>query len=463
MSRRGFVVLLLLLPAVLSAPIAAAGDPWKKARGEFLRAFDSNKPEERMRAIYDHLEDHDRPELVKLLVRVLAKEDEAAQVLNAAIDVLGDLTDEKAIEALAAACGKGPDHFRERALAALGRTNSEAGLARLREDLGDRSLRVRIAAAAAMGNKGDEDAVPPLGEALRSPDWPVRAAAAASLKKIESADALPHLILAIGREEGRLREDLRDALVKIGKTNQGLSFERWLRWFERKGEALEYERGSLVPDPVRPTVVYHGIPTWARKVVFVVDVSESMREVLRANLEKAIPEEIRRAGGEELERWKAMKTKIEWAQAHLEYTIETMAPDVEFGIVTYNHGTTPVFSGRLVPATPENRKSAITRVTSLSPSGTTNLLEALRRSLRIPNGRTELGANLLDGPGTIYFMTDGVSTEGAIRKGFRIFEEIDLLNRARRIRFHCVGVGEHDADLLGRLASSTGGSYVTFD
>jgi hypothetical protein len=322
---------------------------------------------------------------------------------------------------------------------------------------------VRIAAAAAMGNKGDEDAVPPLGEALRSPDWPVRAAAAASLKKIESADALPHLILAIGREEGRLREDLRDALVKIGKTNQGLSFERWLRWFERKGEALEYERGSLVPDPVRPTVVYHGIPTWARKVVFVVDVSESMREVLRANLEKAIPEEIRRAGGEELERWKAMKTKIEWAQAHLEYTIETMAPDVEFGIVTYNHGTTPVFSGRLVPATPENRKSAITRVTSLSPSGTTNLLEALRRSLRIPNGRTELGANLLDGPGTIYFMTDGVSTEGAIRKGYRIFEEIDLLNRARRIRFHCVGVGEHDADLLGRLASSTGGSYVTFD
>ena len=45
----------------------------------------------------------------------------------------------------------------------------------------------------------------------------------------------------------------------------------------------------------------------------------------------------------------------------------------------------------------------------------------------------------------------------------RIAQEIERINAFRRVRIHCIGIGEHDASLLSRLASRTGGSYVTLD
>jgi hypothetical protein len=457
------LVLSTLATILAMSPAAAERVPsWSKVKADFLRAFDSVKPEERMRAIYDHLEGQDHPEVVRLLVRaVLADEKQPAMVVEGAVEVLGDLESEKAVAELVRLSGKGPEMLRRRLLEVLGKCGGEAPIARLTAALGDKSLTMRIAAAAALGETKAASVVPALAGALGAEEWPLRVAAAASMGETGSRDAVPHLILRLGRETGRVREDLRDALRHLTKADHGISFDAWLHWYEREGNGLEFDRRTVVADPVRPTVVYHNIPTWSRTVVFVFDVSKSMIEEARVDFSASIPGDVRRAGGEELARWKAMKTKIEWSRAHLIHAIETMAPNVEFGMVAYNHGTTPVFSGRLVPATPENRKKAITRIAGLSPSGDTDLHAALLRSLRIPESKDELGAkNLTEGPGTIYFMTDGLSTSGTIQDGHRILEAINRINALRRVRFNCIGIGMHDSELLGNLARYSGGAYL---
>jgi len=460
---------MLTLVAATVRPAAGEDKPsWAKARVEFLRAFDANRPEERKDAIYDHLEGHDRPEVVKLLVRqVLAKDDEWAMVVGAAVEILGDLRNTDSVAALAQAARKGPVLLRGRVIEALGLCESEAAVVALLEALSGKELVLRILAADSLGRTKDVRGIPYLAEALKAPEWPLRAAAAAALTRIGSKDAVPHLILALGREKGRLREDISRGLRRLLKVRGGHDFHYWLKIYEKSGKTLEYSRGELVDPPVRPTVIYHGMRTWARRVVFVFDVSKSMKEEVEVDRMKAIPGDVREAGGAELERWKAMKTKIEWARAHLIHAIRNMAPGTEFGLITYNHGVNPVFRGKFVRATPDTKSKAIARVESLSPSGDTDLHAALTRAVSVPHGKDRLGRNLLDGAETIYFMTDGLSTSGVLKKGDRIAEEFERLNRRRRIRFHCIGIGMHDSELLSRLPGTGGvtgsGDYGTMD
>jgi von Willebrand factor type A domain/HEAT repeats len=462
MNFARIVALLTIVTVLAGTGAGAAKEPsWGKVKADFLQAFHSVKPKERMQAIYDHLEGQDRPELVKLLAKiVLADAKQPAMVVDAAVTVLGDLKNEEAVDEVIRLSGKGPDMLRMRLFEVLGRCGGGAAVDYLTTIVTEKSLSLRIAAVSALGATKSPAVITVLAGTLGAPEWPLRVASAEAMSTTGSAASVPYLILQLGKESGRVREDLRDALSLLTKTRCGISFNAWLQWYQRKHKGLEFDRREIVADPVRPTVVYHGIPTWSRSVVFVFDVSKSMMEEARIDFNASIPKVIRAAGGPELERWKAMKTKIEWSRALLIHAIQTMAPGVQFGMVAYNHGPSPIFSGRLVPATPENRKKAITRIAGLSPSGDTDLHAALLRALRIPEGKEELGPkNMIDGPGTIYFMTDGVSTSGVIREGHRILEEMERINALRRVRFNCLGIGMHDGELLEGLARASGGTY----
>ena len=57
-------------------------------------------------------------------------------------------------------------------------------------------------------------------------------------------------------------------------------------------------------------------------------------------------------------------------------------------------------------------------------------------------------------------MTDGQATEGRIEDGHRIAEEVLRINETRRIRYNCIGIGEHDPVLLPELASGSSGTFL---
>ncbi len=100
-SIRLLPIVALSLLALPGSSATGADKSWVKARTEFLRAFDANRPEDRKDAIYDHLEGQDRPEAVRLLLRVaLSKDDEPAMVVAAAIEILGDLRADASLAAM---------------------------------------------------------------------------------------------------------------------------------------------------------------------------------------------------------------------------------------------------------------------------------------------------------------------------------------------------------------------------
>ena len=60
----------------------------------------------------------------------------------------------------------------------------------------------------------------------------------------------------------------------------------------------------------------------------------------------------------------------------------------------------------------------------------------------------------------MFLLTDGHPTAGLVEDPARLLEEVRRWERTARATVHCVGLGDHDADLLAGVAAATGGRYV---
>jgi hypothetical protein len=85
----------------------------------------------------------------------------------------------------------------------------------------------------------------------------------------------------------------------------------------------------------------------------------------------------------------------------------------------------------------------------LGASGGTNLFGSLQFAFADPD---------VD---TIYVLSDGEPTAGAITDGMTIRQEIAAWNKHRNVVIHCIAVGG-SLEILEWLAADTGGSYVKF-
>lgn len=61
---------------------------------------------------------------------------------------------------------------------------------------------------------------------------------------------------------------------------------------------------------------------------------------------------------------------------------------------------------------------------------------------------------------SVYLLSDGLPTTGPVTETAELSRRVALFNALARVRFHCVGIGEHDQALLRRLAQDSRGSYV---
>jgi hypothetical protein len=191
----------------------------------------------------------------------------------------------------------------------------------------------------------------------------------------------------------------------------------------------------------------------------VLAVNDSMRKELNATVDEVVPPDVKDKGGDELRRWRSVKTKIELARLWVAWGIEHLAPGTLFEVITYAESADGVF-GDLVPATPENRRKAIGRTESLSPSGHSDLYSALLAVFRAVSRDPLDLKSLSDGPETVFFLSDGTSDHGAIPEGYGATAEAEMLNRYRQIRFLCFGIGEFDGRVLGDLAGIGNGSLI---
>jgi len=508
-----FLVLALLASprparATWAPPAAAAAVQDDEIVREFQRYFKKYKDTPtRVEAVLA-LEGVDSPALVEALVGALRGAEH--DVVEAAVRVLSGLEAPPArtavVDALAASRSEVVTESLLRAVAAGRYPGAEEALAGL---LHDRAWGVRLRAVEAVSSlarPGAAEAVAALvGDpepavraacleglarlrapavvglaiaALDDPVWQVRASAVKALGTVRSRDAIAPLIARMSIEEGRLVADIGAALASITGRNFGTRVAQWQSFWDTYRDrfqiptdaelahlrALQAQREQEY-QPGDGTS-YHGIVTPSRAIVFVIDVSGSM--------ENLVVETERFEGGG----YPSM-LRIDIVKTELARTIDSLEPYVEFNILAFG---TEVRSWKkdLVKANVLNKSSAsdwARRLEALGgaskqdlaqvglvgaanlEAGKTNTYDALMRALEAPRpGQSDDDYEVA--VDTIFFLSDGRPSYGEYIDPKDILREVRRVNELRKVVIHTIAIGEFQKDFMRALAAQNEGVFV---
>ncbi len=321
--------------------------------------------------------------------------------------------------------------------------------------LRDKDAHVRTAAAMALGKLKAYEATEDLVTVLRDKSWAVRAAAVEALGAIGSPEVVGPLIARIGKESGRLKEDIADILTKLTRQKFGPIAESWEHWWEDHMEEFlgspEFETGTEPEgeEPAEPGPEdegYYGIPIRTRAAIFIIDVSESMSYSAVEYQEKPKPGEI---------------SRLELAKRELLRSLRHFGKSSTFSIISFNDR---VFMWRKDPVAGnrKNRDDAETWVRRLKPSSTTNIYQALETAFRMA-GMGAGDKSYAVGADTIFLMSDGSPTnaDSSADDWTKITRAVREWNKLGRVRIHTIGLLGHNVEFMSKLASENGGRYVS--
>lgn len=492
------------LLAVLALLLTSFVGPSDEIVKEFKRYFKKYKDTPtRVEAIVS-LDGTDSPAVVDVLVPIL--KDPKAEVVEAAVRVLAGFQDEEAVQRLFEKLEKEKkESVRLGLLRAMARGGYSGGQEVLVECLDDRSWQVRRRALLALASDPTAaEAVGALGSdkepavrsaalealsAMRSPlvhesarvalddgSWQVRASAIAALGHVRKTESVGWLIAQMDREEGRLLEDVGEALENLTGRTFGSRKDLWQRFWDGGGDyeiptdeelaklrAIQRKRA----ESYSPTgTSYHGIDTPSRSILFVIDVSGSM--------ENEVIERERFEDGD----FPSFQ-RIDIVKTELARTIEALESYVRFNIVAFASKVDP-WKKDLVVANVLNKSSAIDWVNRLEPlggesklalgnvglagsadlsAGKTNTYGALTWALGVAGKGTREGDYEVE-VDTIFFLSDGRPTAGEYIDPGDILREIGEANGLRKVVIHTIALGEFKKHFMKDLAEQSGGAFV---
>jgi len=440
----------LALLALLST-LPAADDP-VAIRAALLKLYASEERRDRIQAVEQALSAPGEVG-VRFLLEKVVPEEEDMEVRDRALHHLGRLRDPAAQALYVAAAAKPAGRKQLVLIDGLGSLPTPGARALLSRSIVSPDPRVRAVAAHALGFSHKKTARDELLKALQDSLWPVRAAALSSLRRVRDRGSVPALIDALERERGRLQHETAQVLREITGVDLGLEVLQWRSWWEAQREALGRPAAGKTEEARYAGPTYYGIRLVTNRVVFVLDLSGSMRDPVESSEEllRRLPPEDRPRLGTEL------KTKMDLARSQLARALEALPEDTVFSLVFFSDSPF-VWERNLVPATAENKKRALQRVISSGPAGGTNLHDALRAALEL-GGEDPLD-HFIQGPDTIFLLSDGNPSRGEIRDTRRLRSWFRDENRPRRIRVNTIGVGRQSAAFLKGLAEDSGGEFV---
>ncbi len=359
-----------------------------------------------------------------------------------------------------------------RALKRLGAEGFEDILLALTKD---KAFEVRLAALDAIGEsrlkKMGKDVVPMLND----PVWQVQQAAIQALGTIRYQGAVNPLIEKL-KDPGRLKIDIAEALFKITTWDFGTNYKLWRKTWDRlsKLEGFRIPTDAELAKAKKNREKYDkrykkggkkntfaGIPTTSTRVLFVIDVSASMDDLV-----------IDRT------KFKGYRSfrKLDIVKTELSKTVKSLGPNTWFNIIAFA-SKIKKWKKFLVPGTVSYKASALSFIKSLEPLGTgrgynatadgsgkTNTYGALMAAFDLDpakgvvlTGNGKKKALKLD---TIYFLTDGRPSIGKYVDIEDILREVKKINETRRIVIHCISIGDFEGSFLKRLAQQNGGVFV---
>ncbi len=321
--------------------------------------------------------------------------------------------------------------------------------------LEDKDPRIRMAAADSLALIGAEASVDPLCRALTDKEQPVRYSVITALSALKAKNSIPHLISALAKEEGLLRQNLSVLLEELTGQALGIASESWSKWWSENGQVfLEQDVApAVVAGPSKDKedpFSYYGIKTYSKKVIFVLDISDSMNDSAEETVVplSGIP---KRTGN--------LRPKILVARDHLTQALVALPESATFNIVVYNKYVS-TWKPKMVLANKRSKNEAIAYVLNLQAMEATNIMDALDAAFRFGGVslRDKYYPSEVD---TIFFLTDGKATDGRLQDTKEIMAEVKRINKIGKVTLHTIGIGYlHDRPFLETLAKENGGTYV---
>lgn len=215
------------------------------------------------------------------------------------------------------------------------------------------------------------------------------------LTAIKDRDVIVHLINLLPRFKGQVQFDVVTHLIAVTGQNFGDDAGKWkLWWIENEGKTVVQDKSKAPPWKFGE---YHGIPICAKRVVFVLDTSGSMRGA-----------------------------KIEIAKTELIRAIRELPQEVFFNVISFD-GTVRTWQRELVGATEQIKHFAVNAVMEQPLGSNTASYDALEAAFDLD-------------PEAIYFLSDGAPRGGKVEDPTQIVSIFSTLNRVRRISIHSIGV-----------------------
>lgn len=347
---------------------------------------------------------------------------------------------------------------------------------------------VRMAAADAVGALNIRTFPTQLIGLLKDGEWQVQSAAVAAISATRPQEAIQPLI-DLMRTDGRLRAECADALFHVTGFDFGIETERWQEQFNalkaiegwriptdeelaKKAENRQ-KYDALYGKTTDKPAAFVGIPTTSTNVLFIIDVSGSMDDLVVET--------------EKFQGYRDRK-RLTIVQAELVNAIDSLTDNTNFDIVAFATDLQP-WKRRLVPANIVNKDAAKSFVKRLKPlggtesqdaaaaglggaanleAGKTNTLKALLYAFGIDPDKpppkatiTGFDKNAIKRPlDTVYFLSDGRPSVGKIIEPMEILKEVRHYNETYRIVIHAVAIGEFQKEFLRQLAEENGGVFV---
>jgi HEAT repeat protein len=393
--------------------------------------------------LIDHLGRVESEAATDLLLEMLEHEDPNLAVR--AVEALASRREEAAEKPLWKLL-KSPDPTLKRAaIVALGNLmgGNDKWVRRLFDLSEDKDPVARMGATVALAELRTQPAVERLHALLADGDRRVRIEAVQQVGNLRRKDSIPELIERLLDERGRIAKDIVSVLRLVTGLDNGTSHARWNAWWNGENERFEvppYEEALAAEQARRERreenvtlSSFYGLNVVSDRVCFVLDHSGSMTA-------KAREEPGRTSTGEG-----SGPTRIDVAKRELSKALQHY-PEGDLFNVVFFESTVRSWSEELVEMKEKPREEALAFVQSKRAGGGTNVHGALLEAF---------SDERID---TIYLLTDGGPSAGAITDPARLRTEIARLNAVRKVQINCISVGQASALLRG-LAADSGGEY----
>lgn len=382
---------------------------------------------------------------------------------------------------------KASSQIRYEAVRALTAFGDKGASKVLQPMIADADPLVRMAVADAVAKLELDELGPGIVPLLKDTEWQVQAAAVSACGAVRPQAAVQPLIDLL-RQKGRLQTECAEALFRVTGFEFGLDADRWQeQWTKlmaiegwriptreelaKKAESRK-KYNEIYGQKEAGLPSFAGIPTTSTNVLFIIDVSGSMDDLV-------------------VEREKfqgyADDRKFTVVRAQLLSALDSLTENTNFNIVKFASDVTP-WKPKLVPANIVNREAAKSWAQQLKPiggtedqnlaaaglggladldGGKTNTLKAALYPFGIDPENPPKAAitggdkvsikNKLD---TVYFLSDGRPSVGKIIDTIEILKEVRRYNEAYRIVFHTIAIGEFQKEFLRDLAVQNGGVFI---